>query len=196
MEYSTVILGGGESRRMGQDKRKLDWFGKPLLFQRVEAFTACQDLMLSLRMPEVTDLPRPVRFVYDAQPDAGPMAGVSAALTAMENEVLFVTGCDTPLVDTGTAEYLLSMLGNHDAVVPVSEEGRVHPLTAVYRRCAAEKAVKLMAEGRRKMTELLKELDVVFVPGKLLPGGELTLSNLNTPEDVAHLKEMLRREEP
>ena len=190
--YSVVILSGGKSSRMGVDKRTMLWRGRSLLQRIIDGCPACDDLLLSVRDTE-TAVPAGTRSVVDRFPGAGPLAGVHAALSEMKHDVLFVTTCDAPLVDCRTAEALLPLLGEHDAVVPVSEDGYIHPLAALYRRRVIDTAQERLLRGDRKMRAFAAALDTVYIDGRLLPYGDLTLANLNRPSDLDRLERDLER---
>lgn len=186
--FSVCILCGGRSLRMGEDKAMLDWFGKPLIMHLINAFSSCDDLFLSVRDDgQLKDCN--VRKVIDLVPGYGPLAGLHSALNGAVHDVLFVTTCDAPMVDMRTAMLLANALGRHDAVVPADAKG-LNPLVAVYRKTVEAAAGECIAKGVRKMTDLLDTLDVLHFPAEDLPAGELTLSNLNTPQDYIMLKEI------
>lgn len=70
-----VVLAGGRSRRMGQDKSRLHWRGRDLLAhqQALLTATACAPVWVV----GAHDSGWPLR---DALPDSGPLAGLLAAL--------------------------------------------------------------------------------------------------------------------
>ena len=190
--YSVVILSGGKSSRMGTDKRLLLWHGSPLLKRLIDGFPECDDRMLSVCTVLEND-PSEIRCVADIYPGSGPLAGIHAALAAMRHEILFVTSCDAPLVDARTAEAMFPYLAGYDAVVPRSEDGREHPLIALYRKHTEKEAEERLKRGERRMTAFAAALNTFYVPCEVLPYGELTVANLNTPSDIIQLEEQIER---
>lgn len=190
--YSVVVLGGGRSSRMGKDKKQMDWYGRPLLEHILRGFPECDDLLLSTRdgalpLEAVGNVPG-IRCVADEFPGCGPLAGMHAALKAMKRDVLVVVSCDAPLVDCRTAECLYGVLSGHDAVVPYDAEGKVYPLTAVYRGCILDRVTELLSTGEMRARSLLERIDTRYIPGSVLPFGDLTLANLNVPGDVERVR--------
>ena len=184
--FSVCILCGGRSLRMGRDKAMLDWFGKPLIQHLTDVFSSCDDLFLSVRDDEqLKDIN--IRKVIDKVSGYGPMAGLQAALNGAVHDILFVTTCDAPMVDMETARMLMNALEGHDAVVPEDENG-IHPLIAVYRKTVVAEVTECMKLGEQKMTGLLGSLDVCRFPAEDFPYGELTLSNLNTAQDLDNFR--------
>ena len=192
MTCSVAILCGGKSTRMKTDKAKLAWYGKPLLSHIISGFSSFDDLFLSVN-EESRYAETGLRRVTDILPGNGPLSGLCASLQAAKNEIVFVTTCDAPLVDARTARILTAALGSFDAVIPISKEG-LHPLIAVYKKSALEPALENLQNGKRKITDLLDRLTVSYLPATALPHGELTLANLNYPEEVEALKRKLNQE--
>jgi len=181
ISYSTSILCGGQSTRMGHDKATLDWHGRFLVCHMMDGFPACNDLFLSVRDDkQLAELN--VKKVVDEYRGIGPAAGLAASLKAAKHDVLFIVTCDAPLVDERTAEILIAQLKDFDAVVPVSED-HVHPLTAVYRKSITDIVECSIARDCRKIIRILDQMNVCYFPAEDLPYGCSTLANLNTPED-------------
>jgi len=131
-----------------------------------------------------------VRAIADVVPGCGPLGGLHAALTAARDAAVFVVACDMPYVTAALAEYLLSLAGDVDVVVPRTERG-YHPLCAVYTRACLEPAAARLAERRLALHELLgavktrvvtdEELSRFGAPSRLL-------ANVNTPAEYASLE--------
>ena len=188
--YSVSILCGGKSTRMGRDKALLDWNGKPLLQHIAGSFSSCSDLFLSVRDEhQYTDFP--YRKVCDQVMGSGPLAGLCASLQAAVHDILFITTCDAPLVDAAAAGALVCALKEHDCAVPVSEQSRIHPLIAVYRKSVLPAALDHLKMNDLRIRSLLRDLDTFYYPAENLPSGELTLANLNTPEEAEKLRNYL-----
>jgi molybdopterin-guanine dinucleotide biosynthesis protein A len=147
-----VILCGGGSRRMGQDKAWLP-FGKETMLQRVvrlagEVAPIGNVVVVASAEQELPELPREVRILRDSMEDQGPLPAVIAGLRALLStaDVALVVSCDAPLLNPQAAAYLFDQLAgtrradngqSPDAVVP-TEPSRMYPLFAVYRTsCSA-----------------------------------------------------------
>src|SRR5437870_400796 len=84
-----------------------------------------------------------VRVIRDIVPGCGPLGGLHAALTAALGDAVFVVACDMPYVTAAFADYLFSLAGDAQIVVPRTERG-YHPLCAVYARaCLGPVATRL-----------------------------------------------------
>lgn len=185
-DCTAVILAGGDSRRMGQDKATLDLDGKPLLQHVTDAVTQVfPDVMISVRQPrEGIDL----RQVCDARNEAGPLAGLAAALASIETPWLFAVACDMPYVTPALLVFLAQQRAGHQAVVPVVQ-GHPQPLAAFYARsCLGAIREVLASDGKHSLRVLLERLDVCYVDEAQLLEHDPQLRSffdLDTPEDVA-----------
>lgn len=100
---------------------------------------------------ELPDLPSWAPVVYDRQADAGPMEGLATALEWLQGraELVFVAGCDAPLLEPRFVRRMIELADGFDIAVP-HVRGFDQPLAAVYRtRLAAEIRASLAAGNRR-----------------------------------------------
>ena len=185
---TAVILAGGQSKRMGTDKMRLNVAGEPLLLRNLRRFQAVfPSVLVSTaspeRYPELGDI-----RVYDRYPGAGPLAGLHAALTAAGEDV-FLVGGDMPFADPEQAKKLANLCGDCDVCVLTDEAGRWEPLFGYYRYSVLEKAEALLEAGQNRMAGLLSELRVREVRlAELGEGADSILRNLNKPEDYEKLR--------
>jgi len=185
-DCTAIILAGGDSRRMGQDKANLTLGGQTLL-QTVSATMRLlfPRVLVSVRQPRAdTDLPQ----VCDGLVDGGPLAGLAAALDQAVTPWVFVVACDMPFVLPAVVEHLARQRGAFQAVVPVVQ-GQPQPLAAFYARsCSAALRQILAGGGKHSLRALLERLDVCYVDEAQLLGVDPQLRSffdLDTPQDVA-----------
>lgn len=181
---SLIVLAGGRSRRMGRSKALLPVAGGTLLehvLAQVEGYF--DDIVISLSPGHRLALAgsvRRTRLVRDAVPGRGPMEGLLAGLKAARHDVCAVIACDIPEVSVPFLRRLIrEAAAGYEAVVPVSADGLMEPLFAVYRRTAAPYMEKLLASGRRSLLPLFETANTFRYP--LLNSARL--KNLNTPEE-------------
>ncbi len=180
---------------MGADKRALLVDDVPMLRRAVLAVSAlAEDVMVACR-PD--DLPDPalldgldVRLVHDRLADAGPLAGVEAALAAARHSLLIVAAADMPWIEPAVLRLLVETAEARPdaAAVAVETERGPQPLLAVYRVAPARTAAaRLLDSGVRAMRSLLDELSLVVVREDVWravdPSGRSVL-NLNMPADL------------
>ena len=196
MEFSGIILAGGTSRRLGQDKRFLSINGQPLIarvLQRLRPLVG--ELLIVSREPEhFTGLD--ARVVVDRYPGMGVLAGVHAGLAAAQGDWAFVVAADLPFLNPALLRALadLARRGAADVVVPRCAEG-LEPLHALYRPLACAPAAEAaLLQGRRRVVSFYPQVRVLEMPpdeaARWDPEG-LSFFNVNTPEDWAFVQQRL-----
>jgi molybdopterin-guanine dinucleotide biosynthesis protein A len=134
MNISAVLLAGGESRRMGQDKATLLFHGKPLwqiqleLLQRLEP----AEIFVSARTDPAWR-PAAVEFVADDPPSRGPLSGIAASLAQMHTAQLLALAIDMPFMTEQYLRFLCDQIEPGIGVVPTIDD-RAEPLGAIYPR--------------------------------------------------------------
>lgn len=185
-DCTAVILAGGDSRRMGQDKAALPLHGRTLLQHVADALVQVfPQVIVSVRQPRAgLDLPQ----VCDAVLEGGPLAGLAAAMECIETPWIFAAGCDMPFLVPVVMEELARRRDGHQAVVPLVQ-GHPQPLAAFYARDCLD-AIRDIRErgGKQSLRALLERLDVCYVDEAQLKEFDPQLRSffdLDTPADVA-----------
>lgn len=178
-EVGAVVLAGGQSNRMGQDKSLMRLLGETLIEHVVRQLQPILDEVLI----GANDAGRfgflNLKVIADQVPDQGPLMGIASCLFKSSFDLNFVTGCDIPEMNQAFIEKMIIEAEGFDLVMPRHADGRVEPLFAVYRKSVAEPAQALLSEGKRKIADLLPRVRVKYVE---MPGGEW-YRNLNTMQD-------------
>ncbi len=181
-----VILAGGTSSRFGSNKALALYEGRPLIHH---AALVLEDLFRQRLL--VANHPDPYRFLdWPVVPDrfagAGPLAGIHAALSAIETPYAFVLGCDMPLVKSALIDFLCGLTGEWDVVVPWPGD-RPEPLHALYHRRVLPVIAAALAAGHGKVGRIYAELRVrrVTEAELLAVVPDLTaFRNVNRPGDL------------
>ena len=183
---SGLVLCGGASSRMGRDKARVEFDGRPLLAHALAVF---DELGVSARLacgsePRYADFGR--ELVLDDVPAAGPLAGLTAGLesAARAGEIwVAVLACDMPRASAVVLRRLLDEARKRDldACLAGLERGS-QPAYAVYHtRCAVPARAALEA-GERRLVSFHGALRVGVLP---LAADAPSACNVNTPEELA-----------
>jgi molybdenum cofactor guanylyltransferase len=179
-EASAVILAGGKSSRMGQDKSLLRVNGTPLIRHIYEQLAQRFDeILISTNEPEKHAFLN-ATTVPDRVPGKGPLMGIASAVEAARHECVFVTACDIPVVDLDTVARMLVLAKDYDCVIPMSSVGH-EPLFAVYRKSAVPAMHRVLEGGERRISAVFPRIRTRFVD----LGDAPWYRNLNTRDDVA-----------
>lgn len=169
---------------MGKDKAFLEFDGEQLWRRQMEKLRQLlpEQIMLSgSRRKEWSDY----EVIPDLVENAGPLAGIAAALHKCATSHLVVLAVDLPMMTSDFLRSLLAICGDNLGVVPRNANG-FEPLAAVYPTSCAILANAALHAGdfslqsfvRKGMSErLLVERNVLATEAPLF-------TNLNTPADL------------
>lgn len=183
--WTGVLLAGGKSTRMGQDKALLEIDGKPLLLHGVERLRPHVREVLVIGDPRKYGRIWP-EVVPDEIPGMGPLGGIVTAMNAARFDRLLVMAVDVPGVNAALLERLVRELPEEaDALVP-RHDGQLEPLVAGYhRRCLPALMERLMT-SQLSMHGALGEINTAYLDINPGEGGwpEDLFRNLNSPADL------------
>lgn len=192
-----VLLCGGASRRMGQDKALLDLGGEPLFRRPAAALAATCEMLVQVGGEPLPGLGW--RTIPDLRADAGPAAGIESALAAFPGAAVLVLGVDLPFAGPELLRPLLTVLQEGPAAVVPRHGGRWHPLVSAWSPQALPSLVDWLNAGERALQPFLDRLPATpFNDGALeaIGGASRLLTNVNTPANLAqaraHLEELGR----
>ena len=185
---SSVILAGGDSRRLGIDKALLELDGQTLLARAVQKLTAfSDDIIVVTNSPEDYEhLALGARFVGDERQGEGALMGVYSGLKAARHESALTVACDMPFLNVSLLRYMVDKSYGRDAVVPRLDGDLLEPLHAVYSKRCLPLMAALLAQGRRRIAALFGRVDVFYVGAAVvdrLDPLRLSFMNINTPAD-------------
>lgn len=184
-KVSAVILCGGESRRMGQDKAKLQVGKYTFLEQIVRNImdNGPDEMFLSVRRKnDYSEIK--VTHIEDLEQNKGPLMGIYSAMCVASYEKIWVTSCDMPFIDWQVAEELAVYFEDGiDAVIPVDRTGKKYVLCAWYRKSTLEILKEQLESGDLKVKHLLGRLRVCYVAVEGLSDGRHKFQNINTREE-------------
>jgi molybdopterin-guanine dinucleotide biosynthesis protein A len=187
MDVHGFVTAGGRSSRMGKDKAWLEIDGRPMI-QRVieELLRVTPAVSVIANGPEYDRLGLPV--LADLNPSIGPLEAIRVALAGSLAPRVLLVACDLPFVTAELLEFLLHRVEGYQATVPLSSDGRLEPLCAVYSTEALEPVTELIRSGERKVSRLFDRVRARLIPFEdlsQLAGAERFFINVNTPDDYA-----------
>jgi len=134
MKLSAVLLAGGESRRMGQDKATMIFNGQPLWRHQIELLRNLSplEILISART-DPSWRPSGTVFVADSAPSRGPLSGLTAAMARMQGTHLLAMAIDMPLMTSSHLRAMARLVTSIRGVIPIIGT-RAEPLAAIYSR--------------------------------------------------------------
>jgi molybdopterin-guanine dinucleotide biosynthesis protein A len=173
----------------GSDKGLLTWRGRPLITFALEALGG---VAATLIINANRNLERYREFGYPVIPDRtddfdGPLAGLLSAMHAAKTPYVLIIPCDVPMLSAGLLSRLVGRLCSANASIAVAHDGeRLQPLIMLASTRLAEDLETYLAGGGRKVETWVRRH--VWVSTDFSDRPEV-LANINTPEDLAGLKE-------
>jgi molybdopterin-guanine dinucleotide biosynthesis protein A len=202
---SAIVLAGGLSQRLGQDKRRLRLWGadQPTLLEHTVRIVAqlCADVVVVLNDPEAW-AGLPARLVPDAYPDGGSLGGIYSGLLATKHHYALAVACDMPFLNPHLIAAMLALPRDYDVLVPRSPQPgkarnalNVEPLHAIYSKTCIGPMRATIETGRRQIAAFFPNVRVAYVePDEITrydPQGR-SLLNVNTPEQMAEAQHWLK----
>ncbi len=187
-----VILIGGKSRRMGQDKALMDVGGVPVFYRVLDVFEVLFDEILVVSNEEGKFAHWGNRYSYkevvDLITDCGPIGGIYTGLYHARSSSVFVASCDLPFIHASIVEFFMKEASSYDIVVP-DIGGRLHPLHATYSKSCIPYMLEWLESSSLNLTEFINDLQDLSI--KRVEIQELgsqdpelkSLFNMNTKQD-------------
>lgn len=203
-DVTGIILSGGKSTRMGENKSLLKIGNRTvieivleltnLLFDKVILVTNDPDEYAFLN----------IRMYEDIFPGKGPLSGIHSGLSYSGTDRNLIISCDMPLMKKEMLEYLI----NYPADKPVTiarADGFIQQLCGIYnKRCLlyADKILKtaIAEEGREsdqkkrgcKVLDLISITGAEIIDAEKLPFYEKDIYfNMNRKDEFEYVKEKL-----
>lgn len=193
-----VVLAGGLSSRLGQEKALLRVYGQeqPDLLRRTHN-------LLTVLLPRCWVACRPARprpgydCIFDQVEGLGPFSGVYAALRAAAEggfAAVLALSCDLPFMDETTLRRLLAARGTASdgrllTTFCQRETGFIEALTAVYEVAALPLFDAALARGERKLSRIIpleRQKRIFYSQTEALP-----FFNINYPADLELARRLL-----
>lgn len=187
-----IVLAGGRSERMGQDKALLRANGRTLLETVVNTLRPLvREIVIVADRADKYALPD-CRTIGDLYPNTGPLGGILTGLNALGAGHHLAVACDMPALQPAVLRLLLDSAGPEWDVVVPEVEGRMEPLCAVYSDTAIPALQAYLENGGRALHRALQaEVRTLRIPEEALRHVDpslLTFTNLNTPDDLERLQ--------
>jgi molybdenum cofactor guanylyltransferase len=197
-----IVLAGGRSSRMGQDKAALAFEGRTLLQRTVDALSGVADEIVIVRAPggRLQPVESAARLVAVEDPveGEGPLVGIAAGLAAATAPAALLVAVDMPLLRPALLRLLLRCLdAEHRWIVPV-EDGRPHPLCSAIATDALPVVRAHLEAGDRAPMALAQDLGCYRMPREewaVADRDGRSFVNVNTPEELEEAARLLRAAE-
>ena len=189
-----IILSGGKSLRMGENKAFIEIDGIPIinrihtlfkeLFQEIIIVTNQAELFLNLE----------ARIFADIIPDRGVLAGLYTGLFFSSYLYSFCVACDMPFLNESVIKYLIQKADHFDVIVPKTKDG-LQPLHAIYSKNCLDPIKRTIEQQKYSIIDFFPRVKIKMVEEYEFYSLDPTMEsfiNVNTPEELRLIKQRKR----
>lgn len=200
IDVTGVLLAGGKSRRMGEDKRYLVVGEQTLLDRGLAVLRSIFREVLVVIAQDSPPLDVEAHVVRDLLPECGSLGGLYTGLTQATTPYIFVSACDMPFLDPAVIAQFTSRRATAD-IVMAKLRGQLHPMHALYGKQCLPVVEQMIRAHQLKIQEIVSNasLRVRYVTEADLltidPSGR-SFQNVNTPADLEVARSLLAQLPP
>jgi len=193
---TSIILAGGKSSRLGQNKALQVIGGKSLIQWVVDRLAILStEIIIVTAYGEAIPCSSAVRTktVADIYPGKGPLVGIYSGLIASSDSRAIVVGCDTPFLSVGLLEYMTQICPTFDVVVP-RIKNKLEPLCAVYSMNCLVPIQELLEQDERRIRKLFGMVRVKYVEEDEINSFDrehLSFFNINSQNNLERARKLM-----
>ena len=190
---SAIILCGGMSRRMGEDKGSMEIDGKPMIIHVLESLNSQIDEAIIVLndseriakymslIQEYSNFDFNIKFVEDEIKNKGPLSGIMTGLKTILSDYALVLPCDSPFISSNfivfmfdTLNKLLESNSDIEGIVPYhsseinSSKAIVlrnsEPLHSIYKRETYSIIKNLLNSDEKQVKSFISIINSYFIP--------------------------------
>jgi molybdenum cofactor guanylyltransferase len=180
---TAIILAGGKSSRMKEEKGLVYFNGKMLVEYVIESAKKITD-----RIIIITANPAYRQFGYpcieDEMKEKGPLGGILTALVTSSTQKNILLGCDLPFLSEKLLTELINNCGDEDVLL-TEHSGKAEPLCSVYDRSCITHIRSKLEQDQLKITHALEGLKtrvISFDEEEWFRGNEF--ANINSDDEL------------
>ncbi|MCF6296873.1 MAG: NTP transferase domain-containing protein [Flavobacteriaceae bacterium] len=173
-----LVLAGGKSSRMGQDKTQLSYYGKPQLEHTVSLLekNLLQTFVSVAQNQELGDY----EIIQDKFVDLGAFGAICSAFQHNPNKAWLVLATDLPFVDDTVIQLLLKHRNPKKIATAIKGKSKqfVEPLITIYEPKAYSVLLGYLAQGYSCPRKVLINSDI-----EIVEVNDALIRNINTPKE-------------
>ena len=196
-EVTGILLAGGKSRRMGEDKRHLVVGEQTLLERGLAVLHSIFQEVLVVIAQDSPPLGVDASVVRDLVPDCGSLGGLYSGLMQATTPWVFVVACDMPFLNQAAIAQFTSRRTTAD-IVMAKLDARLQPMHAIYSKQCLPVLEQMIRARQLKIQEMVSQssLRIRYVTEADLltidPSGR-SFYNVNTLADLEAARSLLAR---
>jgi molybdenum cofactor guanylyltransferase len=188
-DITGAILAGGKNDRMRSNKAMLMFEGKTFIQRLAEICISIFKSTIIISYVGKIYSSLGLEVYPDIFKDCGPLGGIHSALTKSNSNYIFVISCDLPLIQPEIIKHLISYCKENEQIILPSYKETIQPLCGIYKRDLIPLLENYLSAGKRKVFDLLNNLNPIIVPFDSYGFGNVhnPFESINTPEQYQNL---------
>ena len=195
---SAVILAGGRSSRLGQDKAFLEVNGQLLIERVIERLAQLVDEVIIVADDVNRYANLEALMISDVYPGKAALGGIYSGLRAASGRHSLVVACDLPFLNVSLLRYMQGLAARYDVVIP--RMGKLtEALHAVYSRGCLPFIEQQLRAGDLRITRFFPHVRVRYVDQdeiEVFDPDHLSFFNINSQADLDVAREIWSQEKP
>lgn len=162
---SAVILAGGDSTRMGQNKALLPLGNKSMIERIVDLLRPLfNEIILVTDNAEEYSMLKDIIFVKDKinMKEKNSLVGIYTGLIVAKNPYTFTLPCDMPFLNPDLINYMIQAIKKQDIVIPFVK-GHYQPLHAIYGKGCIDAIKKSLDKKQYKITNFFDGMSIEII---------------------------------
>ena len=184
MQATGIILAGGKSSRMGEDKGLVLLNGKPMIQYVIEALKeVVSNIIIISNNASYNKFCVPV--YSDLIKDKGPVGGICTGLYHSTTELNFCICCDVPMISSDFIFWLLNKSGNASITLPMYKD-KIQQMIGVYSKQVLSNFKESTEKEHLKLSQVNKDMacEIIDIEKEYANFDELIFSNINTKNEL------------
>lgn len=174
-----LVLAGGHSQRMGEDKGLINYHGKPQRDHVVDLISHyCKNTYLSCRPDQAEAVANPLPDTFTG---LGPFGGILSAFRQHPDAAWLVAACDLPLLDDAVLSQLVGYRSTSKIATAFNSPATEfpEPLITIWEPRAYPTLLQFLAQGYSCPRKVLINSDIELLDAE----NPEALKNVNSPEE-------------
>jgi molybdopterin-guanine dinucleotide biosynthesis protein A len=187
-----LVLAGGKSERMGQDKGTISWHRNEQRYHMVDLLkNYTNEVYISCRADQQQKIDPAYATLTDTFTGLGPFGAILSAFREQPERAWLVVACDLPLLDKTTLDFLTAHRDTSAVATTFKSphDGFPEPLITIWEPKSYPVLLSFLAQGYSCPRKALINSDTCIIQ----PPEPTALMNVNTPEELEQAKALLQQ---
>lgn len=182
MKIKGIILAGGLSSRMGEDKGIIQLDEDKMIAKIIHLLEPfCEEIMISANNDNYHKFG--LKVVHDKTERIGPIGGIISCMMEKISDYYLVMSCDTPNISGNTIAMLIDNIAKYDIVTPIIND-KMEPLISLFSSNAIPKIKAEVEMKNYKIQKIISNLNYTTIHLESNEATKKEFLNINTKEDL------------